>query len=156
MRKNNEIQVIDKNNHGMRMRKGDKTVEVSSEICQEMATLGTQLISGVGGITVEYFKVQAEIYYAELNTYITERRINSEERRILLQQIEKMLDKYSDLINETDDLEKIEQFKSTYKFFVDTHSKIYMNSLNADLIKTVPKRENPLSGLISMFRHDKK
>ena len=56
---NNEYEIVEKTNKkGMTISKGDKSIEMSPEvsmqICTQMATLGTQLISEVGGITVGY------------------------------------------------------------------------------------------------------
>ena len=58
---NNEYEIVEKTNKkGMTISKGDKSIEMSPEvsmqICTQMATLGTQLISEVGGITEGYFK----------------------------------------------------------------------------------------------------
>ena len=56
MGKDNTIQVIDRNK-GMRLTKGGRTVEFSSElsqqICTEMISLGTQLMCETGRVTVE-------------------------------------------------------------------------------------------------------
>lgn len=159
MSKNNEIQVIDKN-RGLRITKGDKTVEFTPEltqmICTEMISLGTQLISETGRVTVGYFKTQATMYYAELNTYIENQTLKSGERKIILQSIEKLTDKYVDLINETDDLEKREQLKSAYDFFADKQSKLYMDALATDALTKMPKKTNLLDGLKGLFfRNDR-
>ena len=50
---NNEYEIVEKTNKkGMTISKGDKSIEMSPEvsmqICTQMATLGTQLISEVG------------------------------------------------------------------------------------------------------------
>lgn len=69
MGKDNEIQVIDNYNRGMSVSKGDRIIEFSPElsqqICTEMISLGTQLISETGRVTIEYFNTQANMYYAE-------------------------------------------------------------------------------------------
>ena len=147
MSKDNEIQVLDKN-RGMRVTKGDRTVEFSPElsqqICTEMISLGTQLISETGCVTVEYFKTQATMYYAELNAYIGNQTLKSEERKSILKSIEKLTDKYAGLINETEDLEKREQLKSTYEFLVDKQSKLYMGALVTDASTKMPKKANLL------------
>lgn len=159
MSKENEIQVLDKN-RGMRVTKGDRTVEFSPElsqqICTEMISLGTQLISETGRVTVEYFKTQATMYYAELNAYIGNQTLKSEERKSILKSIEKLTDKYVDLINETEDLEKKEQLKSTYEFFVDKQAKLYMGALVVDDSTKMPKKTNLIDGLKGLFSHDSK
>lgn len=159
MEKDNKIQVIDKSSHGMRVSKGDRTVEFSPElsqqICTGMISLGTQLISETGRVTVEYFKTQASMYYAELNAYIYNQTVKSEERKSILQSIEKLTDTYVDLINETEDLEKREQLKSAYEFFADKQSKLYMGALVTDASTQMPKKTNLLSGLRGLFVHKK-
>ena len=126
---NNEIEVIDKKSAAMTVRKGDKSIEFSPElsqqICTEMISLGTQLISETGRVTVEYFKTQANMYYGQLNAYIENQTLKSNERMEMLRMIERLTDKYSSLINETDDVAKQEQLKSTYNFFVDKQTKLY-------------------------------
>ena len=159
MSKENEIQVLDKN-RGMKVTKGDRTVEFSPElsqqICTEMISLGTQLISETGRVTVEYFKTQATMYYAELNAYIGNQTLKSEERKSILKSIEKLTDKYVDLINETEDLEKREQLKSAYEFFADKQAKLYMGALVVDDSTKMPKKTNLVDGLKGLFSHGRK
>lgn len=159
MGRDNEIHVID-NNRRLRVSKGDRTVEFSPElsqqICTEMISLGTQLISETGRVTVEYFKTQASMYYAELNAYIGNQTLKSEERKSILKSIEKLTDIYVDLINETEDFEKREQLKSAYEFFADKQSKLYMGALVTDASTHIPKKTNLLSGLKGLFVRDKK
>lgn len=158
MSKDNEIQVID-NNRGMRVTKGgtvEFSPELSQQICAEMISLGTQLISETGRVTVEYFKTQATMYYLELNTYIENQTLKSEERKSILQSIEKLTDKYVDLINETEDFEKREQLKSAYEFFADKQSKLYMDALVTDASTRMPKKTSLLDGLKGLFSRDKK
>ncbi len=160
MGKDNEIQVIDNYNRGIRVSSGDRIVEFSTElsqqICTEMISLGTQLISEKGRVTVEYFKTQASMYYAELNAYIGNQTLKSEERKSILKYIEKLTDKYVDLINETEDLEKREQLKSAYEFFADKQSKLYMGSLVTDASTQIPKKTSLLSELKGLFVRNKK
>lgn len=60
------------------------------------------MISGIGHVTVEYFKTQAAMYYAELNAYIENQTLKSEERKSILKHIEKLTDEYKGLICQTD------------------------------------------------------
>ena len=159
MGKDNTIQVIDRNK-GMRLTKGGRTVEFSPElsqqICTEMISLGTQLICETGRVTVEYFKTQSAMYYAELNAYFGNQKLKSEERKSILKAIEKLTDKYVDLINETEDLEKREQLKMAYEFFADKQSKLYMGALVTDASTQMPKKTNILDGLKGLFSRDRK
>lgn len=155
MNKDNEIQVID-NNQGMRVTKGNGSIELSQQICSDIVSLGTQLISGTGRITVEYFKTQAAMYCAELNAYIENQALKSEERKSILRQIEKLTDKYTDLINQTDDAEKREQLMSIYELLMNKHSKLYIGALSVDVSTQMPKKTNLLGGLKGLFSRDRK
>ncbi len=160
MGKDNEVQVIDNYNRGMSVSKGDRIIEFSPElsqqICTEMISLGTQLISETGRVTIEYFNTQANMYYAELNAYIGNQTLKSEERKSVLKYIEKLTDKYVDLINEAEDLEKREQLKSAYEFFADKQSKLYIDSLVSDASTQIPKKTSLLSELKGLFVRNKK
>ena len=150
MSKKREVQVIDnKQKNGMRVQKGDRIVEMSPEVSVQMVndliTLGTQLVSETGRVTVEYFETQANMYYGKLNAFISNQTLKSEERRMILQQMEKLTDKYVELINTTDDIEKREQLKSTYEFFSDKQSKLYMEALITDSKTRIPKKPKLVS-----------
>lgn len=161
MSKKREVQVIDnKQKNGMRVQKGDRIVEMSPEVSVQMVndliTLGTQLVSETGRVTVEYFETQANMYYGKLNAFISNQTLKSEERRMILQQMEKLTDKYVELINTTDDIEKREQLKSTYEFFSDKQSKLYMEALITDSKTRIPKKPKLLSGLRNLFLRNNK
>jgi len=155
MNKTNEIQEVDSKKAGMTVRKGDKSIEfspeVSQQICTEMINLGKQLISETGRVTIEYFRTQANMYYGQLNAYVSNQTLKSNERREILKSIEKLTDKYSSLINETDDIEKKEQLKDTYNFFFDKQAKLYTNALDLDARTEAPNKSDLLSGIKRLF-----
>lgn len=155
MRKINECEVVESKKIGMTLRNGDKSIEfapeISQQICTEMINLGRQFISEKGRITIEYFKVQANMYYEELNAYIKNQTLKSDERKEMLRMIEKITDQYSSLINETDNVEKQEQLKITYDFFVDKQMQMYMNSLKNDESKERPSKPDLLTGIKRLF-----
>lgn len=155
MRKMNEVDVIEPQKAAMTIRKGDKTIEfspeVSQQICAGMISLGTQLISDTGKTAVEYFKTQANMYYGELNAYISNQTLKSNERKEILKLIEKLTEKYSSLINETSDADKQEQLKEAYNFFIEKHTKLYTEALTIDTETTIPKRPDLLSGIRRLF-----
>ena len=122
------------------------------QICTQMTTLGTQLISEIGGITVGYFKTQAAMYYGELNTYIQNQTLKSDERKIILGQFEKLSNDYSELIKQTDDKEKKEELFDMYKRLSDIQSTLYLEALKSDNEGNVrPGRPDLLSGLKNLF-----
>lgn len=152
---NNEIEIIDSRESAVRFSKGDKVIElspeVSQQICNEMINLGTQLIAETGKVTVEYFRTQADMYYSEINAYISDKTLKSNERKEFLKNIEYLTDKYVDLINQTDDSEKREQLKSAYEFFVDKQSKMYMEALAVDLNAKSPQKIDLIGGFKNLF-----
>lgn len=151
----NEIEVVDSKRNAMTVRKGDKIIEfspeISKQICTEMISLGMQLISETGRVTVEYFNTQANMYYAQLNAYISNQTLKSNERKDILKMIEKLTDEYSTLINATDDVEKQEQLKATYNFFVEKQTKLYTDALKTDVGTEMPHKPNLLSGIKRLF-----
>lgn len=155
MSKNNEIKVIDKKSSAMTVKRGDKSIEFSPElsqqICKEMISLGNQLISETGRVTVEYFKTQANMYYGQLNAYIENQTLKSNERMRMLKMIENLTDKYSSLINETDDVEKQKQLKAAYSFLVDKQTSLYTSALKAGGNSKSPKKPDLLSGIKRLF-----
>jgi hypothetical protein len=157
MNKGNEIQVVDNSKNGMKVSKGDRIVEfspdLSQQICTDLISLGTQLIAETGRVTIEYFKTQANMYYAQLDAYISNQALKSEERKIILQSIGKLTDEYKELMNQTNDPEKLNQLKATYDFFTDKHSQLYQNALEIDAKTKIPKRPNLLRSLKDLFVH---
>ena len=155
MSENNEIEVIDKKSVAMTVRKKDRSIEFSPElsqqVCTEMINLANQLISETGRVTVEYFKTQADMYYGQLNAYIGEQTLKSNERMEILREIEVLTDTYSSLINETDDVAKQEQLKSTYNFFVNTQTKLYTTALESGANSKVLEKPDLLSGIKKLF-----
>lgn len=157
MRGTNKYEIIDApKKNGMKVSRGDRSIEMSPEvsmqICKQMTDLGTKLISEVGGITVGYFKTQADMYYGELNTYIKNQTIKSDERKIILAQFEKLANEYSDLIKQTENKEKREELFDVYKRLSDTQSEFYLNALRNDNGGNErPEKPNLLKGIKSLF-----
>lgn len=155
MRKNNEIEIVDEKNTAMTLRKGDRSIEfspeISQQICTEMISLGTQLISETGRVTVEYFKTQVNMYYGQLNAYINNQTLKSDERMKIIGIIEKLTDQYSSLINETEDVVKQEQLKNTYNLFVEKQTMLYTKALETGGNQKVPPKPNLLSGIKRLF-----
>jgi hypothetical protein len=153
MNKGNAIQVVDNSKNGMKVSKGDRIVEfspdLSQQICTDLISLGTQLIAETGRVTIEYFKTQANMYYAQLQAYISNQTLKSEERKMILQLLEKMINKYLELMNQTNDSEKINQLNSTCKLFTE----LYQNALEIDAKTKIPKRPNLLRSLKDLFVH---
>ena len=159
MEKRNEVKVNDSKKGTMTIRRGDKSIELSPEItqqiCTEMVTLGTQLVSETGKITIEYFKVQADMYYAQLNTYIKNEVVKSDERKMILLKIEDLIDDYINLINSTDDVDKREVLKETYQNAMNMQANLYIQALKVDSETGMPNRPNLLSIIIRKFSRSK-
>lgn len=159
MKRENEIEVIERGSrtgHDMKVTKGDKTVEFSPELsqqlCNELISLGEQFIMTTGKVTVEYFNTQANMYYAKLNAFISNQTLKSDERRMIFQHIEKLTDKYVEWMKETDDPKKIELLKSQYTHVIDKHSEIYMNALDRDIGTKIPSKPDLFKGLKKIFQ----
>lgn len=155
MRKMNEVDVIEPKKTAMTIRKGDKTIEfspeVSQQICAGMISLGTQLISDTGKTAVDYFKTQANMYYGELNAYVSNQTLKSNERKEILKLIEKVTETYISLINETSEVDKQEQLKEAYNFFIEKQTKLYTEALTVDARTITPQRPDLLSGIKRLF-----
>ena len=127
MNDKNEVEVIDKKQYGMKVRKGDSEVEVSpemaGEILDKVMNLGAAYIAGIENVTHQMFMKTSEMYYEQLDAYLKNQTIKSNERKMMLQKLNELTDKYSDLINETDDVEKKELLMKTYKFFAEEQEK---------------------------------
>lgn len=126
--------------------------ELSVQICTAMVSLGSQLISETGKITIEYFKTQAEMYYGQLNAIIKNQIIKSNERQKILLEFSKLTDRYIELIERTNKKEEREELKNTYKMFSEIQTKLYMDALKADSGGTeILNRPNLLAGLKKIF-----
>ena len=148
---NEEIEVIEPQKVAMKVEKGDRTIEFSPELSQQMCIeiidLGLQVISGAERVTVEYFKNQVDSYCKELDTYIKEKTIDSDERKQILKDIEKIIDRYIDEINQTSNFEKD-------KYFIDKLSNIYIENLRESKKTPMPKKTDWFAGVKNLFsRH---
>jgi hypothetical protein len=156
MKQENEIQVVGREHtKGMRIQRKDTSIEFSPEfsqhICSELINLGAKFISETGRVSVELFKTQADMYYGQLNAYISGQTLKSDERKIVLKQLEKLIDKYLDLMNKTDDLEKMKLIKSTYESVINAHSKLYLDALDKDASTQIPETPNLLKRFRNLF-----
>jgi hypothetical protein len=153
----NEVQVLDgKQDYSIRLQRGDNSIdfspELSQQMCSEIINLGTQLISEAGRVTAEYFNSQVNMYYGQLSAYVEKQRLKSDERKIILSQLESITDKYLEVINETEDTDKREQYMSEYERMANVQSKIYLDALRVDSDSNeVPKIPNLLGGLRKLF-----
>jgi hypothetical protein len=70
---------------GLQIRRGSTIFEFDlkalEDICNQMTTLGTEFISESSKVTVEYFRNQSNMYYAQLNAYISNQTMKSDERK---------------------------------------------------------------------------
>lgn len=151
----NDVEVVDSVKSGLTVRKGEKSIEltpeVAEQVCSRMLDLGTQLISGIGNVTIESFKTEADMYYNQLNTYIDKQTINSNERMKILDIIERKTDKFMELIAQTDDVEKIEGIKGAFYPILDKLTNQYSEALDKNYKDELPQRPNMLSGLKNFF-----
>lgn len=160
-KKDNEIQGIDKNSYGMRVRNGDKTYEYSPEMTQQiyngMIGLANGLISKSAMVTVESFKFQVDCYYAELRTYLIQQEYNSQKREQTLRYIESITNHYMDVIDQAilrdEDDRKIKALRSAYQLFASMHLEAYRISLDKDASKPVPEKPSLIK---SIFTRGKK
>ena len=113
--------------------------------------LTKSLISGIGNVTIESFKTEADMYYNQLNTYIDKQTINSNERMKILDIIERKTDKFMELIAQTDDVEKIEGIKGAFYPILDKLTNQYSEALDKNYKDELPQRPNMLSGLKNFF-----
>lgn len=143
-------------NHGMKITKGDRTVEMSPEmtreVCNQMAALGTQLISEVGGVTIEYFKTQADMYYGELKAFVQNQTLKSDERKQILSEFQQLTRDYSEKIKQTDDSEKRDILIDTYKKLSEVLANLYLGALERDggIIER-PRKPDLLAGIKRFF-----
>ena len=153
----NEYEVMETpKNHGMKITKGDRTVEMSPEmtreVCTQMAALGTQLISVVGGVTIEYFKTQADMYYGELKAFVQNQTLKSDERKQILSEFQQLTRDYSEMIKQTDDSEKRDILIDTYKKLSEVPANLYLGALERDggSIER-PRKPDLLAGIKRLF-----
>lgn len=153
----NKYEVIETpKNHGMKITKGDRTIEMSPEMtkeaCMQMANLGIGFISEVGGVTVEYFKTQADMYYGDLKAFVQNQTLKSEERKQILNQFQQLTSEYSELIKQTDDDDKRVILIDTYKKLSEVTANLYLGALERDggSIER-PRRPDLLAGIKRLF-----
>lgn len=153
--KKNQIEVISKKNAGMRISRGETTIDFSPEaterLCSEIISLGQEFIVETSKMTVEYFQTQANMYYAQLNTYISEQAKYSEERNKVLDQLQELAYHLLELIRQTEDENKIQALKETYGIATKPLIEAYTTNLENSVKKEIPKRRSLLKGLKQLF-----
>jgi len=156
MDKKYEMQVMNsKAESGMRIKKGDKSLEfspeISQQICGELTSLAVQLISGAERITVDYFKNQSNLYLSELSAYMSAQTYQSEERKKMLEDANQAVLSLTETIKETDDVDKIEAIKSVCEMILEKRNQAYLKALDKNITDSRPKRPNLLEGLSNLF-----
>lgn len=151
----NEVEVVECSESAMTVSKGTDSITFSPDIvlkiCEGMIGLGVQLVAETGKVTVEYFQTQANMYYQELDTYIKEQTLYSDERKKVLDVMEKLTDKYSSLISETEDEKKRAQLIEAYDHLYDRQAKLYIEALDKVEKKTIPYKPDLLGGIKKLF-----
>lgn len=152
----NKVEIVDSKRAGMKVEKGTSSIEFSSEsieqICTGVIELGIQLVAEVGKVTVEYFRTQVDMYYAELNAYIDIEHLSSKERMEMLRQLEKVTDCYSKKITDAYEKEKNEQAKEltkTYMIFAGVYKELYEKNIGHE--EPRPTRPHLFQGLKKLF-----
>ena len=152
---NGEIEVIEPQRTAMRIEKGDKIIEFSPElsqqICTEIIDLGSRLISGAERMTIEYFKSQVDSYSKQLDAYIESKKITSEERKGMLEKIEKAIDNYMCMINQVNNLENGKEYREVLELTIDTWSNLYIKALKVNAKEKMPEKTNWFVGLKNLF-----
>ena len=150
--KNNDCEPIDiSSSVGIRVSRDGKTLECSPEmaqrICNNVVDIAVQFISTAGTVTIEYIKEQGNMYYAQLDTFITEKALNSDERKLILTSINKLIDKIIELADQSNDSEKIVHLESMIKMY----SNLYEKALSEDAKIEMPKKPKLLKGVRKLF-----
>jgi hypothetical protein len=144
---------------GFQIQYGDIVVGVDSktleDICNRMVELGMELISEPGKVTVEYFRNQSIMYYAQLNAYISNQTLKSNERKNTLNLIMELANNYGDLINRTDAKDKIEALKFCYEKAMDSYTESYRQLLGSDVESQIPEPRSLLRELQKIFFKNK-
>lgn len=160
MKEKDEIEVVEHcSDFGIKITANDKSIdfspEMSQQICTAMVGLGAQLVAKTGAITVEYFKTQANMYQAELDTYFKNQTLNSDERKMILKQLNETTEEYSKYLKETDDPKKREALKENYLLFYNTSSEMYLKMFDRHSEERMPGRIDLLHGLRKLLKRNK-
>ena len=156
MSNDKSIQVYD-SKKGLSYSTGSRNIELSQEatarICGELVTLATSFIAETGKITVETFRTQANIYYAQLNAYVNNQTLKSEERQIILNKLDKITDKFMNLIEQANTKEEKKELMNVYKEISSVHTKLYTDALEIDSNSPIPKAPNFFGLLKNAFKN---
>lgn len=153
--KKNQIEVISNKNTGMRISRGETTIDFSPEaterICSEIISLGQEFIAETSKMTVEYFQTQANMYYAQLNAYISVQAEYSKERNKILDQLQDLSYDCLKLIMQTEDKNKIDAIKKVHEDKIKGMIDYYTINLEKSIQKEIPKRRSLLKDLKQLF-----
>lgn len=133
----------------------DFSSEISQQICTAMVGLGAQLVAKTGAITVEYFRTQANMYQAELDTYLKNQTLNWDELKMILKQIDETKEEYGKYLKETDDPKRREVLKEIYMLFCTISFGMSLKMLDRHSVEQVPKRVDLLHGLRKLLKRNK-
>ena len=151
----NQIEVIDNKRKGMRISRGETVIDFSPEatekLCSELVALGTEFISETSKMTIEYFQTQSNMYYAQLNAYISNQTNHSQERYQILQALQTMANEFQKLILEAEDKEKINILEKQYELNIETLKKLYSENLGKSSEQEIPKKPSLFKGLKELF-----
>ena len=130
----NEIQeVTPQKKHGLKISRGNTTLEFSPEqteqICNNIMELGRQFISQTTELTLEAFDKEVAAYYRQLDTYLQNAMDDSNERKGILQKINQLTDQFLQEMNNAEDNEEWERCKKTYEVVMERQEKLYFGNL---------------------------
>lgn len=132
----NEIQeVTPQKKHGLKISRGNTTLEFSPEqtkqICNDIKELGNQFISQTTELTLQGFEAELAAYYGRLDVYIEQQAKYSEDRKKILQEMDGVTDFWMKKMDEAENSEKWERAKESYKAVVTLNTKRYLEVLKA-------------------------
>lgn len=151
----NQIEVIDNKRKGMRISRGETVIDFSPEatekLCSDLIALGTEFVSETSKMTIEYFQTQSNMYYAQLNAYISNQTTQSQERYQILQALQTMANEFQKLILEAEDKEKINILEKQYELNIEALKKLYSENLGKSSEQEIPKKPSLFKGLKELF-----
>lgn len=151
----NQIEVIDNKRKGMRISRGETVIDFSPEatekLCSDLIALGTEFVSETSKMTIEYFQTQSNMYYAQLNAYISNQTTQSQERYQILQVLQTMANEFQKLILEAEDKEKINILEKQYELNIEALKKLYSENLGKSSEQEIPKKPSLFKGLKELF-----
>ena len=104
-----------------------------------------------GKMTIEYFQTQSNMYYAQLNAYISNQTTQSQERYQILQVLQTMANEFQKLILEAEDKEKINILEKQYELNIEALKKLYSENLGKSSEQEIPKKPSLFKGLKELF-----